>query len=453
MTAPSVPSAVAPVDGPAPVRPEPSPSDRILAAVAYAAQELLQTDEHAQALDDVLERLGRATGVSRAYVFAVVADGDEMVGRQIYEWAAEGVTPQIDNPQMRRLPMRASGFGTWIDELLAGRSIAGHTPSFPPAIAEVLAGQDIRSILLVPIRVDRRLWGFMGFDECARVRTWTDPEVAALTTAAGVIAGSIQQEAAREVLHASERAYAAAYERERQAAERRSALDAMKDAFLETVSHELRTPLTAVLGFAETLRRGDVAGDGHARGTLLDRLHENATRLGRILDDLADLEHLTRGAMAPTRRTVAVRDAVGGILDDLADVLQGRSLERELTAAVVEVDPAALERILANLIRNAVRHTPSATPVTVRAWCGADGLELAVEDRGPGIPDEHKRRVFEPFEQGPLVSRHSPGTGVGLSVVARYALAHGGRAWIEDRPGGGTIVRVTLAERGAATGT
>jgi hypothetical protein len=110
----------------------------------------------------------------------------------------------------------------------------------------------------------------------------------------------------------------------------------------------------------------------------------------------------------------------------------------------VPVDGAKVERILENLVMNAVRHTARDVTIWVRVWAGGGGAFLAVEDDGPGVPDDLQSAIFEPFRQGPTATAHSPGTGIGLSLVAMFTELHGGRAWVEERAGGGASFRVFL---------
>ena len=109
-----------------------------------------------------------------------------------------------------------------------------------------------------------------------------------------------------------------------------------------------------------------------------------------------------------------------------------------------QLDGPKVERIVENLILNAVKHTPPESSIHVRLDDAPEGVLIAVEDDGPGIADEHKGTVFETFDRGAKALSSTPGAGIGLSLVARFAEAHGGRAWVEDRPGGGASVRVLL---------
>jgi signal transduction histidine kinase len=110
------------------------------------------------------------------------------------------------------------------------------------------------------------------------------------------------------------------------------------------------------------------------------------------------------------------------------------------------VDPAKVERIVENLLANAARHTPPDTPVWVRVARQDQGVLIAVEDAGGGVPPQLRATLFEPFRQGPEVPTHAPGVGIGLTLVARFAELHGGRAWVEERPGGGSSFRVLLPD-------
>jgi signal transduction histidine kinase len=113
---------------------------------------------------------------------------------------------------------------------------------------------------------------------------------------------------------------------------------------------------------------------------------------------------------------------------------------------LIAVDAPKVERIVENLLANAARHTPAGTPVWVRVQAAADGALMVVEDAGPGVPAEVRQAIFQPFRQGPTITAHAPGSGIGLALVARFAGMHGGRAWVQERPGGGASFHVFLPD-------
>ena len=133
-------------------------------------------------------------------------------------------------------------------------------------------------------------------------------------------------------------------------------------------------------------------------------------------------------------------------------LLNGRRPQVVARPVTVSLDAAKVERIIENLLANAARHTPPDTPVWVRVEQppGGGGVLLAVEDAGAGIPAELRDSVFEPFRQGPGAPTHAPGVGIGLTLVARFAELHGGRAWVEDRSGRGASFRVFLPDAPAS---
>jgi PAS domain S-box-containing protein len=249
------------------------------------------------------------------------------------------------------------------------------------------------------------------------------------------------EEALRQALEREHRAL----QRERQAARQLRALDEMKNTFLDAVSHELRTPLATVIGIALTLQRAGSSLSEEDTADLVDRLVANAGKLDRLLADLLDLDRLSKGILAPRRS----RTDLAALVDRVAQEWRqrsGRQLEVVAEPVVAWVDSAKVERVVENLLANAGRHTTPETPVWARVARRDDGVLLAVEDAGSGVPRELRATLFEPFRRGPGAAAHAPGVGIGLSVVARFAELHGGRAWVQDRPGGGASFQVLLPD-------
>ena len=113
-------------------------------------------------------------------------------------------------------------------------------------------------------------------------------------------------------------------------------------------------------------------------------------------------------------------------------------------------DAPKLERIIENLLVNAAKHTPAGTTIWVRVHAQEGGVLLLVEDEGPGVPAQLREPIFQPFHQGRNIADHAPGSGIGLALVAQFASLHGGRAWVQDRPGGGASFRVFLPDTPSA---
>ena len=233
--------------------------------------------------------------------------------------------------------------------------------------------------------------------------------------------------------------------RERDASRALREVDAMKNTFLHAVSHELRTPLASILGFAVTLEHHQGTLPQEETQELTKRLAVNARKLDRLLSDLLDLDRLDRGIIEPKWRPTDVGALVRHVVQE-SDLMVERPLRIEADPVLVSVDGAKVERIVENLLANTARHTDADTPIWIWVRAHDGGVLIVVEDAGRGVPAELRETIFRPFEQGPERSAHSPGVGIGLSLVGRFASLHGGRAWVEDRPGGGASFRVWLPD-------
>jgi len=238
---------------------------------------------------------------------------------------------------------------------------------------------------------------------------------------------------------------AAALDRERlrtQAAQAEALAEGnrMRTALLAAVSHDLRTPLASIKASVSSLRQTDVEWSEADEADLLATIEQNADRLDALIGNLLDMSRLHTGSLQPFLRPTAIDEvapvAVGG-LDD--------SLRLELAVPdgfpLVLADPGLLERVLANLFSNALRFSPVSQPPELHAALDGGTVRLEVVDHGPGVPDEQKERIFEPFERA---GDRYPGVGLGLAVARGFAEAMGGRITALDTPGGGLTVRVTL---------
>lgn len=242
----------------------------------------------------------------------------------------------------------------------------------------------------------------------------------------------------------SETALRQALEQQRRANEELQAVNTRKSLFLQTASHELRTPLTSLMGYSRTLRslwgRLDEAQIAH----FLDRLTLNADRLDRLVTDLLDLERARRGLVEVQPRRVDV----AALVRELASMLASDDTPVEVRGrpeVVVSVDPGLVDRIVTNLVDNVRRHTPPGTPAILDVEHQDDRLVLTVDDTGPGIDPAIRDRVLLPFEQGPAAAvEPSPGLGIGLALVHQMAVAMRGHLELQDRPGGGSRVVVSL---------
>ncbi|MFE6640785.1 ATP-binding protein [Streptomyces tendae] len=224
----------------------------------------------------------------------------------------------------------------------------------------------------------------------------------------------------------------------------------IRTALLAAVSHDLRTPLAGIKAAVTSLRSDDVAWSEEDRAELLEGIEEGADRLDHLVGNLLDMSRLQTGTVTPLIREIDVDEvapmALGGVPEGSAE------LDIPETLPMVAVDSGLLERALANLVENAVKYSPDDRTVLVAASALADRVEVRVVDRGPGVPDEAKDRIFEPFQRYGDAPRGA-GVGLGLAVARGFAEAMGGTLNAEDTPGGGLTMVLTLRAVGSSAPT
>jgi PAS domain S-box-containing protein len=236
---------------------------------------------------------------------------------------------------------------------------------------------------------------------------------------------------------------------EKEATKRLTALREMEKSFMQAVSHDIRTPLTTILGSATMLERDDLALSAEDAKDLTRGMAWNARRLHRLVTNLLDLDRLSASDVAENRELADIGKLTEQVLRECTD--EDHPIRRDIEDDVfAEVDSPQIERIVENLVTNAIRYTPPGTPIWVTVRSENDGALLIVEDAGPGVPEELRGTIFEPFRQGNESVKHNPGVGIGLSLVSRFAEIHGGRAWVDEREGGGASFKVFLP-RSAST--
>ncbi|MFJ4471644.1 ATP-binding protein [Streptomyces sp. NPDC089424] len=215
----------------------------------------------------------------------------------------------------------------------------------------------------------------------------------------------------------------------------------IRTALLAAVSHDLRTPLAGIKASVSSLRSDDVAWSEEDRAELLEGIEAGADRLDHLVGNLLDMSRLQTGTVTPIVRETDLDEvvpmALGGVPEDSV------TLDVPETLPMVRVDAGLLERAVANVVENAVKYSPDGTPVLVSASALADRVEVRVVDRGPGVPDDEKERIFEPFQRFGDAPRGA-GVGLGLAVARGFTEAMGGTLNAEDTPGGGLTMVLTL---------
>jgi two-component system sensor histidine kinase KdpD len=216
--------------------------------------------------------------------------------------------------------------------------------------------------------------------------------------------------------------------------------DVLKTALLRAVSHDLRSPLTAISAAAGAL--GSPTLDTDERSELSDVITTETARLTRLVEDLLDLSRLESGTAEPHAEPSSIEEVIDAATR--APSLRDARLDIELDDDLppVQADPVQLERVLSNLLENAVRYSSNGEPVAVRASTTGTRLQLRITDHGPGIAADDLERIFEPFYRAPGAAGR--GSGLGLAIAKGFIDGNGGRLWARSLPGQGATFTIDL---------
>ncbi|MFD9585929.1 ATP-binding protein [Streptomyces sp. NPDC059980] len=376
-----------------------------------------------------------------------VADPKNIVAIVIFVGVAVSVASVVDLAARRTHQAARLRAESEILSFLAGSVLRGET-SLEALLERVRETFAMESVALLERVNDVEPWtcaGSVGPDPSARPED-ADVDMPVGDHMALALSGRVLPASDRRVLAAFAAQAAVVLDRQRLQHEADQAKELaegnrIRTALLAAVSHDLRTPLAGIKASVSSLRSDDVAWSEEDQAELLEGIEDGADRLNHLVGNLLDMSRLQTGTVAPLIREIDLDEvvpmALGGVPEDSVD------LEIPESLPMVAVDAGLLERAVANLVENAVKYSPLDARVMVAASAIADRVEVRVVDRGPGVPDEAKDRIFAPFQRYGDAPRGN-GVGLGLAVARGFTEAMGGTLNAEDTPGGGLTMVLTL---------
>ncbi|MGW3938846.1 DUF4118 domain-containing protein [Streptomyces phaeochromogenes] len=376
-----------------------------------------------------------------------IADSENIVAIAVFVGVAVSVASVVDLAARRTHQAARLRAESEILSVLAGSVLRGET-SLEALLERVRETFGMESVALLERDSDVDPWTCAG---SVGPRPCRSPEDADVDMPVGdhmalALSGRVLPAEDRRVLAAFAAQAAVVLDRQRlqsQADQSRALAEGnrIRTALLAAVSHDLRTPLAGIKAAVSSLRSEDVAWSEEDQAELLEGIEEGADRLDNLVGNLLDMSRLQTGTVTPLIREIDLDEvvpmALGGVPEDSVE------LDIPETLPMVAVDPGLLERSVANLVENAVKYSPAEERVLVSASAMADRVEVRVVDRGPGVPDAAKDRIFEPFQRYGDAPRGS-GVGLGLAVARGFAEAMRGTLTAEDTPGGGLTMVLTL---------
>jgi signal transduction histidine kinase len=226
---------------------------------------------------------------------------------------------------------------------------------------------------------------------------------------------------------------------------RLDSLNRAKSALVSGVSHEFRTALTGIQGFSELLRDHDM--EARQVKELAADINSEARRLGRLIDDLLDLDRMESGGVPMRREPVDLNLLLTSVADRLRRQVSGRQVELRLAEDLptIDADPDRLTQVFGNLLSNADKYSPPESPIEVASAPMPGGVRVTVRDQGLGIPPQSLESIFDRYTRLEREARAGvTGTGLGLPIVRQIVGLHGGRAWARNGPDGGAVLTIEL---------
>jgi signal transduction histidine kinase/CheY-like chemotaxis protein len=402
--------------------------------LARIALELNSLEKFDFRINKCLKEIGQHTDVSRVYIFENNEEGTTV--SNTFEWCNKGVSPEIKNLQN----ISYEDIPSWINSLKnEGRIYSENISELAKEVRDILEPQGVVSIIVYPLFIKGAFYGFMGFDECNKVRRWSASELEMLRAVSGIFSHAYERRAMEQELI-----------RERDRANR---ANQAKSEFLANMGHEIRTPMNAILGFSEALYHRLSAPENRQ---MLSSVMSAGHRLLAMLNDLLDLSRIEAGRL----ELLSGPASPSTILYDIHSIYRDKATKKGLNLlveipkdlpATLVLDEARIRQVIGNLLANAIKFTQEGQ---VKLWGSfeqkkpdAGELVFGVEDTGIGIEKKMVDAIFEDFLQlNPQTNRKYEGTGLGLAISKRLVEKMNGRIEVESTPGQGSTFRIILPE-------
>jgi signal transduction histidine kinase len=387
-----------------------------------------------EALDKVFSMVSTHVNADRIYYFEIHPDpftGEELTSQR-FEWVKNGIEPMIDNPDLQNLPIEiAEDFMKPLQQDLPFMTLIRELPE--GNTKEILSSQSILSILVLPLTIRKKMYGFIGFDDCTTERTWTENELNFLKSITSNLSSAIQRRNALLDLELKNK------ELER--------INKELEQFAFVASHDLQEPLrmvTSFLGLFEKKYSGIIDDDGR---TYIKYAVSGSANMNRIINDL--LEYSRVGRTPNTLSEIDLQDVYAELLSIYDNKMKEKAASFHIVNPVRLLTwKAPLQQVLMNMLDNALKYSrPGIKPeITLTVYEQPTQWYFTFSDNGIGIHPQYHKKIFVIFQRLHTREKYE-GTGLGLAISKRIVEDLGGKIWVTSQQGEGATFHFTLPKK------
>lgn len=402
-------------------------------SISLCSSALLHRNE--DALSKTINYILHGTEASRVYIFENFIDRDNNLSmRQTHEVCAKNVKSEMDNPLLQHLRYMEDGFNRWKEILQENKILSGNVSDFPILEKKILEAQNTKSILVIPIWVNRMWYGFIGFDDVKIEKKWNLEDIKLLKTVAEMIGLYMENNQNQATIVKSNKEL--------------EILNATKDKFLSIVAHDLKSPFASILGFSELLVKNLAKYEKDKILKFVQAILDSSRSAYKLVENLLEWARSQSGKIEFNPIEFNLKSLVLEAIFIFENAAKAKQIELNYQVdqeIVAYADKNMINTVLRNLIGNAIKFTHRKGSVSITATKSEHEIQVLVSDTGIGMSDETIRKLFKINEKVSVPgTEQEKGTGLGLLLCKEFVEKHHSKIWVESSLGKGSIFAFSL---------